>query len=167
MNTYFHLYPPMGPCIECHQQTDIRRKDYPVMGGNAFYCTPCQEKNGRVLPSNAGSALTPQTRRCPHCEAGDPFFDASRNSHVVRAEAGIATQRCLGFDGRDAREAVLTNFVFEFLGAAKASQWWNAPNPMLGNITPNDMIRLGKRTRLFDWLEQQMAANFGLAESRT
>ncbi len=40
-----------------------------------------------------------ERRQCPHCRAGDPFFDATRVDHVIHTEAGIGTERCWAVDG--------------------------------------------------------------------
>ena len=32
---------------------------------------------------------------CPHCRAGDPFYDKTRTEHLIRDEAGIGVTACL------------------------------------------------------------------------
>jgi hypothetical protein len=39
-------------------------------------------------------AVNQAERDCPHCLAGDPFFDDARIDHFIQTEAGIATERC-------------------------------------------------------------------------
>jgi hypothetical protein len=60
-----------------------------------------------------------------------------------------------------ASQALARTYVMDFLGPEKAALWWDAPNPLLGNVSPNDMVRLGKQDRLFQWIEQQMITNGG------
>lgn len=36
---------------------------------------------------------------CPHCKAGDPFFDQARTEHVIRTEAGCGVTKCLANSG--------------------------------------------------------------------
>jgi hypothetical protein len=36
---------------------------------------------------------------CPHCSAGDPFFDDARTEHVIRTEAGCGVTKCLARSG--------------------------------------------------------------------
>jgi hypothetical protein len=38
-------------------------------------------------------------RACPHCRAGDPFFDTEHREHVIRTEAGCGVTACLANDG--------------------------------------------------------------------
>jgi uncharacterized protein (DUF2384 family) len=57
--------------------------------------------------------------------------------------------------------AILLNLVAEhFKGdAAKTALWFTTPNPLLGNITPRDMIRFGRYKKLFKFIFNALAEN--------
>jgi uncharacterized protein (DUF2384 family) len=57
--------------------------------------------------------------------------------------------------------AVLFNRVAEhFKGdIRKTALWFNIPNPMLGNISPKDMIRLGRYKKLLNFVIQSIEEN--------
>lgn len=41
----------------------------------------------------------------------------------------------------------------------KMKMWFHTKNPLLGNITPNDMIKLGRYEKLLLWVKQQLSEN--------
>ncbi|MBI4242814.1 MAG: hypothetical protein HY606_01885 [Planctomycetes bacterium] len=55
----------------------------------------------------------------------------------------------------------LLNLVAEhFKGdAIKTALWFTTPNPLLGNITPRDMIRFGRYKKLFKFIFNALAEN--------
>ena len=57
--------------------------------------------------------------------------------------------------------ATLLNLVAEhFQGdAQKTALWFTTPNPLLGNISPRDMIRFGKSKKLFKFVVNALAGN--------
>lgn len=57
--------------------------------------------------------------------------------------------------------AILLNLVAEhFKGDAhKTVLWFTAPNPLLGNITPRDMIRFGRYKKLFKFIFNALSEN--------
>lgn len=57
--------------------------------------------------------------------------------------------------------AILFNRVAEhFKGDnQKTVLWFNIPNPMLGNISPKDMIRLGRYKKLLSFVSQSIEEN--------
>jgi uncharacterized protein (DUF2384 family) len=57
--------------------------------------------------------------------------------------------------------AILLNLVAEhFKGdAKKTALWFTTPNPLLGNISPRDMIRFGRYKRLFKFIFNALAEN--------
>lgn len=57
--------------------------------------------------------------------------------------------------------AILLNLVAKhFKGdATKTTLWFTAPNPLLGNITPRDMIRFGRYKKLFKFIFNSIAEN--------
>ncbi len=57
--------------------------------------------------------------------------------------------------------AILLNLVAEhFKGdATKTTLWFTTPNPLLGNISPRDMIRFGRYKKLFKFIFNALAEN--------
>ena len=57
--------------------------------------------------------------------------------------------------------AILLNLVAgHFKGDAnKTALWFTIPNPLLGNITPRDMIRFGRYKKLFQFIINAVAEN--------
>lgn len=41
----------------------------------------------------------------------------------------------------------------------KVDMWMNSPNPMLGNIVPRDMVRLGRAKKLLQTIEHALSEN--------
>lgn len=39
----------------------------------------------------------------------------------------------------------------------KSHQWWLCPNPMLGGMSPRDMVQLGESGKLLRFVQQQLA----------
>lgn len=40
-----------------------------------------------------------------------------------------------------------------------ANRWWAAPSEMLGGLSPNDMLRMGREKKLFQLMEDEIAGN--------
>ncbi len=86
----------------------------------------------------------------------------------VAKATGLATSS-VRFDGKIPQElseillqwAVLFNKVAEFFkgDVYKTNLWFNVPNPLLGNITPKDMIRLGRYKKLYSFVSQAIEDN--------
>ena len=57
--------------------------------------------------------------------------------------------------------ATLLNLVAEhFKGnAEKTALWFTTPNPLLGNVAPRDMIRVGRFKKLFKFVVNALAEN--------
>ena len=57
--------------------------------------------------------------------------------------------------------ANLLNLVAEhFKGDDQKTTWWfTTPNPLLGNVTPRDMIRFGRYKKLFKFIINALAEN--------
>ena len=62
---------------------------------------------------------------------------------------------------RNKEWAILLNLVAEhFKGdATKTALWFTTPNPLLGNISPRDMIRFGRYKKLFKFIFNALAEN--------
>jgi hypothetical protein len=51
--------------------------------------------------------------------------------------------------------ANICNLVFEFFqDDVKTQLWFKTPNPMLGNVSPRDMIRFGRYNKLLRFITQ-------------
>ena len=57
--------------------------------------------------------------------------------------------------------AILLNLVAGYFkgDAKKTALWFTTPNPLLGNITPRDMIRFGRYKKLFKFIFNALAEN--------
>lgn len=57
--------------------------------------------------------------------------------------------------------AILLNLVAEHFNGdrTKTALWFTTPNPLLGNITPRDMIRFGRYKKLFKFIFNALAEN--------
>lgn len=57
--------------------------------------------------------------------------------------------------------AVALNLVAQFFDgdAEKTSLWFTVPNPLLGGVTPRDMLRLGRFRRLHQFVIDALAEN--------
>ena len=57
--------------------------------------------------------------------------------------------------------AILLNLVAgHFNGdSAKTTLWFTIPNPLLGNVTPRDMIRFGRYKKLFKFIINALSEN--------
>ena len=57
--------------------------------------------------------------------------------------------------------AILLNLVAEYFNgdATKTALWFTTPNPLLGNISPRDMIRFGRYKKLFKFIFNALAEN--------
>lgn len=55
----------------------------------------------------------------------------------------------------------LNALVLEFFDGnkEKTKLWFKTPNPLLGGISPDRMIRAGRGDRLLRWVRQQIAEN--------
>ncbi len=41
----------------------------------------------------------------------------------------------------------------------KTNLWFSTPNPLLGNVSPQQMISMGREYKLLKWVRQQLAEN--------
>jgi hypothetical protein len=51
--------------------------------------------------------------------------------------------------------------VLEFFegNVDKMKMWFHTRNPLLGNVTPNDMILAGRYEKLLKWVKEQLSEN--------
>jgi hypothetical protein len=62
--------------------------------------------------------------------------------------------------------ANICNLVFQFFNDdVKTKLWFQTPNPMLGNVSPRDMIRLGRYNKLLRFVTQAMEEGVGRGEA--
>jgi len=62
--------------------------------------------------------------------------------------------------------ANICNLVFQFFNDdMKTKLWFQTPNPMLGNVSPRDMIRLGRYNKLLRFVTQAMEEGAGRGEA--
>lgn len=94
------------------------------------------------------------------------FLDFQKEDISKATEIPLSSVR---FDSRIPKElhdrlkewAILFNLVAgHFKGDAnKTALWFTTPNPLLGNITPRDMIRIGRYKKLFKFIFNALAEN--------
>ncbi len=59
------------------------------------------------------------------------------------------------------------NLVAQFFrgDAEKTALWFAIPNPLLGDVTPRDMIKLGRFSRLREFIREALAENTAAPEA--
>jgi len=76
-----------------------------------------------------------------------------------------AAQSSVRFDSKAPKEvrehleniANICNLVFQFFqDDVKTKLWLQTPNPMLGNVSPRDMLRFGRYAKLLRFINQAM-----------
>jgi hypothetical protein len=78
----------------------------------------------------------------------------ARNSVRYDAKAPKEVREHLG------QVANICNLVFEFFSDdVKTQLWFKTPNPMLGNVSPRDMIRFGRYNKLLRFVTQAIEEN--------
>lgn len=102
----------------------------------------------------------------PNCNRIVDFFKFKKEDISQAAEVPLSSVR---YDHKIPKElydrfrewAILVNLVAEhFKGdAAKTTLWFTALNPLLGNIAPRDMIRIGRYKKLFKFIYNALAEN--------
>jgi hypothetical protein len=62
--------------------------------------------------------------------------------------------------------ANICNLVFQFFhDDVKTKLWLQTPNPMLGNVSPRDMLRFGRYAKLLRFINQAMEEGRSSAEA--
>ncbi len=88
--------------------------------------------------------------------------------------AGVA-KSSVRYDDKAPREvrehlenvANVCNLVFQFFDDdVKTKLWLQTPNPMLGNVSPRDMIRFGRYNKLLRFVTQAMEEGAGRGEAK-
>ena len=90
-------------------------------------------------------------------------------SNADLAKIGGISQQSVRLDARippDLRDrmeqiATVCSLVAEYFGGdpSRTALWFRTPNPMLGDVSPKDMIRLGRYKRLLRFVVDARAAN--------
>ena len=83
--------------------------------------------------------------------------EAGRVARGERKSAGLA---------RDDELTVLCEQVLGFFegDVGKTALWFRLPNPLLGDLSPRDMIRYGRYARLQEFVVEALAENAVAAE---
>lgn len=94
------------------------------------------------------------------------FFDFKRDE--LAKATGVPTNN-VRFDTRMPQElqerlqewAVAVNLVAEHFGGdlQKTSLWFRISNPLLGNVSPRDMIRFGRFRKLLKFIQSSLGEN--------
>src|SRR5882757_10700405 len=88
--------------------------------------------------------------------------DVSRLAGVARTSVRFDEKIPLGVKERLEWTANICNLVFEFFDdEVKTTLWFKTPNPVLGNVAPRDMIRLGRYKKLLRFVTQAVEGNRG------
>jgi len=70
------------------------------------------------------------------------------------------TLKKIGEDPEAYLRETLFNEVKEFFGdEVKAKLWFETKNPLLGEISPNEMMELGRYQKLSEFIDNQLAEN--------
>lgn len=85
------------------------------------------------------------------------------------SKLGRVSKRSVRFDERIPRDlkdrleqiAAVCNLVAEFFDgdSRKTALWFKLPNPMLGDVSPRDMIRIGRFKRLYNFVIEAREEN--------
>lgn len=93
------------------------------------------------------------------------FLEFSKNDVATAADESITSIR---YDDKmpiELREriqewAIAINLVASFFNDSdKTMMWFRVPNPLLGNMTPRDMIRIGRFKRLMQFIQSALNEN--------
>jgi hypothetical protein len=85
-----------------------------------------------------------------------------------------ASKNSVRFDSKAPKEvrehleniANICNLVFQFFqDDVKTKLWLQTPNPMLGNVSPRDMLRFGRYAKLLRFINQAMEEGRASAEA--
>ncbi len=87
--------------------------------------------------------------------------DVARATGVAQSSVRYDEKMPLELKERIQEWAVLFNLVAgHFQGnALKTAQWFSTLNPLLGNVSPKDMIRLGRYKKLLSFVMNALAEN--------
>jgi hypothetical protein len=91
-------------------------------------------------------------------------MDATRFAELVQSlhEAGPVAR---GGAGQGELEQLCEQVVGFFEGDVnRAALWFRLPNPLLGDLSPRDMIRYGRFARLREFVVEALAENAVAAE---
>lgn len=64
-----------------------------------------------------------------------------------------------GGEGKAVDEIHLLIIKFFNGRITRAMDWFDVVNPLLGNVTPNEMIKAGRAQRLLKWIKLTLAEN--------
>jgi len=93
------------------------------------------------------------------------FLEFSKNDVAAAADESPSSVRYddkMPIELRERIEewAIAINLVGSFFNEAnKTMMWFKVPNPLLGNMTPRDMIRIGRSKRLMRFIQTALGEN--------
>lgn len=120
---------------------------------NLFNTVPLKN----YLPLSDGGKLKP--------EKVIEFLDFKKKDVATGAEIPLDSVRYDGKMPKELKERIeqwanLMQLVAEhFKNAEKTLLWVKTPNPMLGNVSPRDMLRHGRYKKLFKFVLQALQSN--------
>jgi hypothetical protein len=83
--------------------------------------------------------------------------DLSRIAHVAKASVRFDDRMPPEVRERLGQIANICNLVFEFFDdEVKTALWFKTPNPMLGGVSPRDMIRVGRYNKLLRFVTEAL-----------
>ena len=93
------------------------------------------------------------------------FLEFSKNDVATAADESPTSVRYddkMPIELRERIEewAIAINLVGSFFNSSeKTIMWFKIPNPLLGNMTPRDMIRIGRSKRLMQFIQNALSEN--------
>lgn len=87
--------------------------------------------------------------------------DVSKASSIPLASIRYDDKMPHELQARITEWATLLNHVAEYFQGdeSKTALWFTIPNPMLGNITPRDMLRFGRYKKLLNFVMNALSEN--------
>jgi len=83
--------------------------------------------------------------------------DLSRIARVAKSSVRFDERMPPQVRDRLALIANICNLVYEFFGDdVKTALWFKTPNPMLGDVSPRDMIRFGRYNKLLRFVTEAL-----------
>lgn len=94
--------------------------------------------------------------------------DIARMTGIAKSSVRYDERAPLEVQEHMAAIANICNLVYEFFGSdVKTKLWLKTPNPMLGNGTPLDMIRLGRYRKLLRFVTEALEDGAGARAAKT
>lgn len=91
-------------------------------------------------------------------EQAEAFVQAVKPANIAIEQKEVNKERENEIAAIEATELVTT--FFKEQADDKVKIWFNTPNPGLGNIIPNVMIKIGRAKKLVEFIKSQIEGNF-------